>query len=202
MTVDIPATSVFVAVTTFTPGPNNILSASLAAIHGHRRARPFMLGVASGFLVIMLLCATLSTLLLHRLPAVAPVLRVVGALYILWLAAGVYRGSRAWFASAEVPEPPSFVQGFALQFLNPKAIVFGLTVYTTFLAPLLARPVTGLLSAPLLALVSLSTMATWALAGHLVRRRVRTTTRARVVGGALALALAWTAWDLAGVGAW
>lgn len=196
MTLDIPATIVFVAVTTFTPGPNNILSASLAAMHGHRRAIPFMTGVAAGFLVIMLLCATISSLVLSHLPTVAPLLRSAGALYILWLAVGVYRGSRAWLAEGDSPPPPSFVQGFALQFLNPKAIVFGLTVYTTFLAPLLARPATGLLTAPLLALVSLTTMATWAAAGQLMRRWIHTAARARAVGAVLALALVWTAWDL------
>lgn len=196
MTIDIPATIVFVAVTTFTPGPNNILSASLAAMHGHRRAIPFMTGVAAGFLVIMLLCATISSLVLRHLPTVAPLLRSAGALYILWLAVGVYRGSRAWIAEGSAPPPPSFGQGFALQFLNPKAIVFGLTVYTTFLAPLLARPATGLLTAPLLALVSLTTMTTWAAAGQLMRRWVHTVARARAVGAVLALALVWTAWDL------
>ena len=139
MTIDIAAVSIFVLVTNFTPGPNNILSGSLGAVHGYRRAAPFLLGVSAGFLVIMLLCATLSTLLTTHLPTVAPILRLVGGMYILWLAVGVYRSSNKLVEGPAEASPLGFWSGLALQFVNPKAIFFGLTVYSVFLAPLLSR---------------------------------------------------------------
>ncbi len=199
MSIDVAAVTVFVAVTTFTPGPNNILSASMGAMHGYRRAAPFMLGVATGFLVIMLLCGLLSSVLTRHLPTVAPGLRVIGALYILWLAVGVYRGSRTLLGDRTAAAPLSFWKGCALQFLNPKAIFFGLTVYAAFLAPLLDRPRAVAVSAPLLALVALVTISTWAVAGQMIRRWVSTPRRARLLGAVLAAALVWTALDLAGI---
>ena len=199
MIVDVPATLVFVFVTTFTPGPNNLLSASMGVIHGYRRTLPLMLGIASGFVVIMLMCATLSSLVAARLPAVAPVLRYAGGLYILWLAVGVYRGSLALLAGPGTAPPPRFCSGLVLQFLNPKVIFYGLTVYSAFLLPIIDRPATFILTPPLLALASFSSVSTWALAGHLIRRHVGTPRRAKAVGLVLAAALVYTAFSLAGI---
>jgi cysteine/O-acetylserine efflux protein len=199
MPIDLPAVLVFVAVTTLTPGPNTILGASIGALHGYRRAVPFMLGVATGFLVIMLLCATLSSLLTGALPAVMPVLRWLGAAYIVYLAVGVYRGSGGLLAETTAGPPLSFAKGCALQFVNPKVMVFGMTVYAAFLAPALDQLWVVAGSAPLLALVAFLTVSAWAAAGHGIRRWVRTPRRARLVGAVLALALVWTAVDLAGL---
>lgn len=199
MPIDLPAVTVFVAVTTLTPGPNTILSASLGAMHGYRRAAPFMLGVTAGFLVIMLLCATLAASLATHLAQVAPALRLVGAACILWLALGVYRSGRTLLDETGATPPISFWKGCLLQFLNPKAIFFGLTVYAAFLAPLADRPWILVATAPLLAAVALATVSIWAVAGHVIRARVTTAARARVLGVVLAAALVWTAVDLSGL---
>ncbi|MBN1885094.1 MAG: LysE family transporter [Candidatus Krumholzibacteriota bacterium] len=202
MNVDIPATLIFVFVTTFTPGPNNLVSASMGVIHGYRRVLPLMLGIATGFVVIMLFCATLSSLLAARLPAVAPYLRYAGGLYILWLALGVYRGSASLLEDPESVPPPRFRTGVLLQFLNVKVILYGLTVFSAFLFPVIDRPATFILAPPLLALASFSSISVWALAGHLVRRHVSTPGRAKAVGLVLAAALVYTALSLAGLIPW
>ena len=199
MTVDIPATLVFVLVTTFTPGPNNLLSASMGVIHGYRRSLPLMLGIATGFVVIMLLCATLSSLLAARLPAVAPFLRYAGGLYIIWLAVGVYRGSATLLKDPGAVPPPRFRTGVLLQFLNVKVILYGLTVFSAFLFPVIDRPATFILAPLLLALASFSSITVWAIAGHLVRGHVNTPRRAKAVGLTLAAALVYTALSLAGI---
>jgi cysteine/O-acetylserine efflux protein len=198
MPVDIPATLIFVFVTTFTPGPNNVLSGSMGAIHGYRRAMPLMLGIASGFFVIMLLCATLSSLLATYLPRVAPSLRIIGGMYILWLAYGVYRSSAGLFDVDEDIAPLRFWNGWALQFVNAKTILYGLTLYSVFLSPLLDNRLTLVWSAAGLALASFTSITTWALAGHFVRGWVKTPKRARLLGVVLAAALVYTALEMAG----
>ena len=50
----------FVFVTTFTPGPNNISSASMGMRYGYRKTVAYLLGISSGFFVVMLACALLS----------------------------------------------------------------------------------------------------------------------------------------------
>lgn len=199
MGIDIPAALVFIVVTTFTPGPNNILSGSMGALYGYRRAVPFMLGVASGFLVVMLLCATLSSFLATNLPAVSQALRWLGGLYILWLAYGVYRRSSLLLEGPEKARPLRYWNGLTLQFVNPKAILFGLTVYSAFLAPLLGAWPVLLVITLLMACEVFCALTAWALGGNLVRGWIRTPGRARAVGLVLSLALVYTALDLAGV---
>ena len=55
-----------------------ILSGSLGALLGYRRALPFLLGITSGLLIIMLICATLSSAMSTCLPTVTPYVRVLG----------------------------------------------------------------------------------------------------------------------------
>lgn len=202
MNLDITATLIFVLVTNYTPGPNNILCGSMGAIYGYRRAVPFLFGIASGFFVIMLLCATLSSLVVTHLPTVAPVLRIVGSLYILWLAVGVYRGSSKLLDRPEESAPLKFWNGVVLQFVNPKAIFFGLTVHSVFLAPLLGDRSTLLWAPLLLTLVCFSALSAWAVAGNLIRGWVKTPKRARILTAVLSAALVYTAIDLAGVHLW
>lgn len=199
MGVNIPATVIFAVVTTLTPGPNNILCASSGALYGYRRTLPFILGIASGFLTLMLICGTLSTLLSTYITAAAPTLRIIGGLYILWLALGVYMGSSKLLERSEEARPLRFWNGYILQFINPKCIFYGLTMYTVFLAPLLGQRFVLAWSPVLLASVSFCSVSTWALGGQLIRRWINTPQRARVLGAVLAGALVYTALDLAGV---
>jgi cysteine/O-acetylserine efflux protein len=202
MSLDIPAALVFVIVTTFTPGPNNILSASIAAIHGYRRTVPFMLGVVSGFLVVLVLCATVSTLLTKVVPAAAPVMRLIGGLYILWLAFGILRHSDKLQTGQQSTPPLRFWNGAVLQLVNPKTIFFSLTVFSVFLAPILHIRTALIWSPIVLSAICYAALSTWALGGHLIRHWIRTPRRARILGVVLAAALVWTAIDLAGVHLW
>ncbi len=202
MSVDLPATLLFVLVTTFTPGPNNILAASMGALHGYRRALPFLLGVAGGFLTLMLICASLSTALNAFLPAAAPVLRYVGAAYILWLALGVYRDSTKPLDSSHATRPLGFLSGLTLQFVNVKGAFFGLTLYSLFLVSLLGDPLTLIVSPILLTLVAFSAVSTWTIGGQAIRRLLTTPARARALGLTLSAALVYTALDIAGVIVW
>ena len=197
MKMDLLAASIFIGVTTFTPGPNNILSGSMGAYYGYRRSFPFLLGVTSGFLVVMFFCAGLSSFMSAVLPAAEPAVRILGALYILWLAWAVYRGSEALLEHQEQTEPFEFIKGFALQFINPKGAFFGLTVYSTFLAPLHDRRWLLFLSPFALALVALTAVSSWALGGQLVRRFIDTPRHAKALGLALAGSLVYVAIDLA-----
>lgn len=76
----------FVLVTTYTPGPNNISSTSMGVLYGYERTLPYLLGITTGFLLLMVLCGLISGTLRSLVPAFETVLRIVGAAYVLWLA--------------------------------------------------------------------------------------------------------------------
>lgn len=197
MNIEILPLFSFVIVTTFTPGPNNISSASMGVLFGYRRSLSYLAGIAAGFFFVMLLCAYVSGSLLRIMPSVEPVLRVVGAGYILWLALGTARAS---YAFRETDQPPmKFKKGFFLQAFNPKVAVYGLTLYSTFLAAAVDSPVVLSLSALLFAATAFCATSTWALCGAAIRRHLREQRVRMAVNAVLVLLLLYSAAELSGL---
>ena len=198
---DLSAAIVFALVTIFTPGPNNILSSSMGALYGFRRALPLMFGIASGFVLIMMACLGVSAFLTARYPAMIPVLRVAGAIYILWLAWGVYRGGGRLHQDEEASKPLGYASGLVLQLANAKVMLFGLTMFSGFLVPMAESGSRALpwIAPPVLGLLCLSSVSLWAMGGHIIRQWLSTPRRARLVAIVFAAALVYTAIDLSGI---
>lgn len=83
--------------------------------------------------------------------------------------------------------------GLLLQLLNPKVIILGLTVYSTFLGSMERTPFNLLASALCFTLMSFSALTTWALFGMALSRLLRTESARKAVNAVLALLLAYTA---------
>jgi threonine/homoserine/homoserine lactone efflux protein len=92
------------------------------------------MGIISGFFIVMLAIGLISTAILRFIPQFQVFLKVIGSSYILWLA---YRALRSAYQIQKNNQPPlTYSNGFMLQFINPKVIFFGLTIFTGFLHPL------------------------------------------------------------------
>jgi len=197
MGIDLIPLVSFVLVTTFTPGPNNISSASMGVFYGYRDTVKYLAGIMVGFFLIMLLCAYVSSTLLKLMPSVEPVLRIIGSLYILWLAFGTARASYT-FDNTDRP-PMGFKKGFFLQTFNPKVAVYGLTLYSTFLATAAKNPLLLTVSALLFALTAFWATSTWALGGSAIRKHLHQDRVRMLVNTILVLLLIYTAFDLSGI---
>lgn len=123
----------YAVITNITPGPNNIMSMTNAGKHGFRKALPFSFGVGLGFFLIMAACAAFSHLLLAWLPSAELILKMVGALYILWLAFKILRSS--YNQGGKTSTTLSFPTAVLLQFVNPKVILYGVTVMSNYVTP-------------------------------------------------------------------
>lgn len=198
MGTDFFALASFAVITTFTPGPNNITSASMDILFGYRDTLKYMLGIASGFFLVMLLCGWVSAALLQALPVLQDVLRIAGVLYILWLAYHTLRASYA-FDEEEQPAKLGFRAGFILQLLNPKVIVYGLMMYSAFLSGLGVTPVAQLAAALALAGLGFCSVSTWALFGAAMRAYLNRPYARQIVNTALSLLLIYTAIELSGI---
>ncbi len=196
--IDLIPLASYVFVTTFTPGPNNITCTSLAVLYGMRTTLKFIYGIITGFFVMMLLCGSLSHLLLKAIPAIEPVLRWVGAAYILWLAYSILRASYS-FGDDKETKPLGFWTGVFLQFVNPKAAVYGLTIYSVFLAPFTSVPLYVALSAGIFAVVTFSATFTWALFGTTLKRFLHNQKLKNLINLVLVLLLIYTAIKLSGL---
>ncbi len=187
----------YVLISTFTPGPSNISSSSLAVLHGYRRTLVYQGGLAAGVFLMMLVGGLVSARLLNWFPALEPVLRYIGAAYILYLAYGIIRASYHFNESQATPL--GFWHGLLLNLSNPKLVVYSLTLFTSFLAPIAASTITLVGAALALALVSACATSVWALFGAQIKDRLRNPRWARWVNICLALFLVFAAMELAGL---
>jgi cysteine/O-acetylserine efflux protein len=197
MDTDFVALVSFVLIASFTPGPNNITSASMGIIFGYKQTLKYLAGIVAGFFLVMLVCGWISATLLQVLPSFENILRLVGAIYILWLAYHTFKASYDFEEGQQIQL--GFSKGFFLQLLNPKAIVYGLTVYST----LLGDRVTGLLpllfSAIALAGVGFCAISTWTLFGASIRTYLNHSRVKQVLNTILSLLLVYTAVELSGI---
>lgn len=163
---------IYAFVTTFTPGPNNILSMSNGLRFGYRRTLRFLLGIASGFFVLMLLCGLLNLTLAAMVPSLRKWLNILGALYMLYLAWHILR-SKPVEEGADEKSLNTFKAGFILQFVNMKAILYGITIYSLFIIGTYHDPLSIGVFSLLLAVGSFVSISCWALGGNLFRNFLR-----------------------------
>jgi len=156
----------YVFVTTFTPGPNNILSMSNAMKYGFRNIWKFLMGIFVGFSLMMLLCALLNVVLVSLLPQIGVWLNILGALYMVFLAVHIFRSKPSEDNPGE-NNMNSFLVGFTLQFMNLKVILYGITIFSIFILPSYKDPIVASLFAPLLATIGFISTSCWAIGGHL-----------------------------------
>ena len=197
MSIEMIPLASFVVVTTFTPGPNNISSASMGVMFGYRKTLNYLIGISVGFFVVMIACAYLSSALLNLLPAAERYLRWIGAGYILWLAAGILQSNPS--ASSSEQNAMAFTKGFMLQLFNPKVAVYGLTLYSTFLASISSRIDYLSISALSFALTAFAATSTWALFGAAIKKKLKNDMFRRIINISLAILLVYTAVELSGI---
>ena len=154
----------YALVSIFTPGPNNITSSSLGMRVGYHHTLRFIAGVVTGFFCIMVATGLLTELLVSAYDRIAIVLKIAGVTYLLWIAWTVVRPEDKEHVSATA-SGTKYRDGLLLQFVNPKVILFGLTMYATLLAPLVKSWLAVVVSALLLAVLSFCSTSVWALLG-------------------------------------
>jgi len=197
MSIDLFPLISFVLITTFTPGPANISSASMGVLYGYKGTLKFLLGLVSGLFFIMLLSGLISATLLRFFPALEPILRYVGAAYILYLAFSILKASYN-FKAGDV-KPMGYLHGFALQVSNPKLLVYAFTLFSTFLAPISGNVILLIPVIPLLALTAFCATSTWALFGTVIKTYLNSPRAKMTVNIILSLFLVYAAIELAGI---
>ncbi|MCW6607117.1 LysE family translocator [Yersinia ruckeri] len=123
----------FLWVAAITPGPNNMLLTASGANFGFSRSIWLMLGIMLGMQSVLLLVAFGVGSLILIYPSLHFALKVLGSLYLLWLAwkvaTSVYQPLETDMAP---PKPIRLYQGWLLQFLNPKAWLMALGSVASF----------------------------------------------------------------------
>jgi threonine/homoserine/homoserine lactone efflux protein len=161
------AFGMYVVITTFTPGPNNLMAMSNGLHTGFRRTLRFLGGVFAGFIVIMLVCALANFAFMKLLPSIHIWLNLFGAAYMIYLAVHVMRSKP--HEEQENEGLNTFRAGFSMQLINPKVILYGITVFSNFIIPTYQSVPVLILFSLLLAVVGLIATSCWAYFGVIFR---------------------------------
>ncbi|UEP25643.1 LysE family translocator [Burkholderia ambifaria] len=181
---------VFVIVATITPGGATTLATASGTQFGFRRSVPLLGGIALGLASLAAISAAGLAGLLHAVPALQLVMKVLGSAYLLWL---------AWkIASSGAPKshvnasqtPTSFLGGALLLWLNPKGWTMALGAAASFAAltpdPMHLAVILGIA----FGIAAIFSLVLWCTAGVLLGRTLRTDRHWRIANVTLGLLLA------------
>ncbi len=119
-----------------TPGPDMALQLSRAINYGRAHGLAAMFGAMAGIMVHTTLVALGISVLIIAAPPLFLALKIVGALYLLWLAwQAITQGGGLRIADAAKKPPTiwqSFATGLGINLLNPKVVLFFVTFLPQF----------------------------------------------------------------------
>ena len=124
------------------PGPAAICVASQGAGNGLWKAWSGIAGVAFANVVYFALSATGIAALIIASHQVFNLIKWVGVIYLIYLGAGAILGTAVGLKitrGASMPRRKLFLQGFIVEFANPKALMYFAAILPQFINP--ANPV-------------------------------------------------------------
>lgn len=176
---------IFSLTLSFSPGPVNMVIISSGAVHGFRKTFSFVSGATIGFtLLLIFICFGFYTAI-EKYPVFFRYLNIAGSLFILYL--GYKIASSRSDMSLTKTDSPGFVQGFVMQWINPKAWTASASGAAMFSEP--STPVTALVFITVYFFVCYLSLSAWALMGEKVSVLLRSTRQLRtfnvLMGGLL-----------------
>lgn len=153
-----------------TPGPVNLLGLNAGLMRSPRESLGFFLGVALAMFVWFVVIGFAGQLFVVQ--RVLPYIAFAGSAYILYLAVKVYRAPVSLDAQTAPAARLMFRDGFLMQLLNPKNSLVVIPIATVMFP---GRGIAGgelLACSAAIALGGGGAPALYALAGHLIGRRI------------------------------
>ena len=118
------------------PGPDNMYVLTQSIVNGSRSALATTAGLISGCIVHTTLLAFGFSAVITTNPSLFFGIKVVGALYLLYLAYAVFKSDATLEFSQNTPKKSYgqlFKQGVLMNLLNPKVMLFFLALFPQFL---------------------------------------------------------------------
>lgn len=160
--------ALFAFASSITPGPNNIMLASSGMNYGFRRSVPHMLGISGGFMMMLVVLGLGLGALFTAWPGLHQVLKVLSAVYLLYLAVRIATAGPVEGSDAK-QKPFSFLEAALFQWVNPKAWTMALGVIAVYV-PQTDFLLNLLLGALVCGMVNLPSISVWTMFGVVLRR--------------------------------
>ena len=127
------------------PGPALLYTAAQTIAHGRRAGLMAMLGIHLGCYVHVVAAAFGLSAVFKHVPELYVAVKVVGALYLVWLGIGMIRSKLGTGESAAVAPAKTvrraLIDSFIVEVLNPKVALFFIALLPQFVDPAAALPV-------------------------------------------------------------
>lgn len=125
------------------PGPDFALMVKIASQQTRQTALAAALGIAIAILVHTILSLTGVSLLIHSSPVLYTIVQLCGASYLGWMGIGALKSafriqegaSTLNETSPAISAISGFNRGLLTNLLNPKALVFFITLFSTLMTP-------------------------------------------------------------------
>ena len=122
--------SLFMFVTSCSPGPNNIVASYSGFNFGVLKTIPHMLGVIFGFTTLVTLTNFGLINIFQKFPIIQEILKYAGSIFLIYLA---YKISFSKTSSDNITRNPvKFIETFFFQFINPKSVIVSVIMVSTY----------------------------------------------------------------------
>ena len=178
---------IYCFIVTFTPGPTNIVILSTVHHLGTKKAMKYTYGATIAFGLLLVISAMLNTLLITIIPKILIAMQIIGSLYIFYLAYQIYKMDTS---KPTINQTGTFMSGFLIQFLNPKVVLFTMTVIPSFIMPYYTAMPAVTISVIVITLIGFLAFITWVLFGTIFKEFLQK--HNRIVNVVMALFLAYS----------
>lgn len=182
------AFAIFIAVSSVTPGPNNLMLLSSSVNFGVRRTIPHCLGISAGMgLMIVLMSFGLHWVMQHA-SWLIDLLKIASLAYLLWLAWKIASITPTPLSVQNEASPFGFWNAVLFQWINPKALIMVISMFSIYVPDNIGQ--LTLLQISLMAIViNLLCISVWMFGGTLMRRLFTTPATQRGFNIVMALLL-------------
>lgn len=125
------------AATVASPGPGVVLTLNNTINKGVRLAMPGIFGLSIGAIIVAGISATGVGVLIKTSIVAFEVMKLIGAVYLAYLGVRMWRAARVPVKTVKVETAKvrraDFFHGLNLQFTNPKAVFFFISIFPQFI---------------------------------------------------------------------
>ena len=126
-----------VSILAISPGPDNIFVLMQSVVHGKKYGLATIIGLMTGCIVHTIFVAVVISTIIKENNTIFLVIKILGAVYLLYLAYKVITGGSEISMSTEKIDKKTpfqlFKIGFIMNVLNPKVTLFFLALFPGFL---------------------------------------------------------------------
>lgn len=182
------AFAIFIAVSSVTPGPNNLMLMSSSMNFGIRRTIPHCLGITAGMGFMILLMSFGLHWVQQHMAWLIDALKIASLAYLCWLAWKIATISPKPLEVNPEASPFGFWNAVLFQWINPKALIMVISMFSLYIPQDIGQ-MTLLQLSFFAMLVNLACISVWVFGGAIMRRFLTTSSTQRGFNIVMALML-------------